>query len=177
MTEDELVGMLIFHRIPFVHWGKGSAKRVEDLLAEANAGEIKLDVSDGKLKRTVRSIGAILYHQDGDRQLVLHEEKQVFDDGRSRRRTLETSLGEKILPNESVYDALARALKEELGFVDELKVEPGATILKTEESKSYPGLLTAYEILTSRVEIPDHLFKPEGYVVRDGDKTVYFVWR
>ena len=92
-----VVALLNAHRIPYGNWGKGSAKTLDHLVKEVLAGESVLEAGAGKL-----SIAYIaVFHTDAHgTKFLLTEEKQIFKDGRERRRILEGSVAEKLLASE-----------------------------------------------------------------------------
>lgn len=83
----------------------------------------------------------------GKDDLILVESRQQLSDGSFRDRF--RPLSEKMKPNETVEEAVARAVKEELGSVIDtgsVRIVPGSYIKKLEErnSASYPGLPARY---------------------------------
>ncbi len=179
MEKRELLDFLTKHGIPFWQWGTGKSKTVEHLLFEINSGETVLyEEENGNVVRSASGAALNIYHQDGKRILKLEEEKQVFRDGRERRRNLETSIGEKMKNGETPEGAAYRALKEELGISEKLALEAGPAIVKGPvTSESFPGLKTIYIIFIYDCFLPDHFYKSEGYREEQKDKTSYFVWK
>lgn len=180
MTELELIEKLRIAGVPFENWGTGKAKTVGHLLEEVNAGETVLEERDGTLLRQVDvAMVDVFYHPEGGDSLYLREDRQVFNDGRERPRTLDSSLGEKRHPDETFEEAAERGVRTELGIpAEDLEFTPkGVTTRGPEESPSYPGLQTLYTFHRSAVTLPEELYRPDGYVEVGGDKTTYFTWQ
>ncbi|PPR94034.1 hypothetical protein GOBAR_AA26644 [Gossypium barbadense] len=125
-------------------WGvKPGTKNVHNLWLELSEGETSLVDSSPPL-RTVNVVTVRLMGKD---DLVLVESRQQLSDGSFRDRF--RPLSEKMKPNETVEEAVARAVKEELGSVIDtgsVRIVPGSYIKKLEErnSASYPGLPARY---------------------------------
>lgn len=179
MEREELSKMLTDAKIPVEQWGIGKAKTLEHLLQEINSGESELlpDPIVGCL-RTLKVAMIDVCYRGAGRCKTLHEERQVFVDGRERRRNLDSSLGEKMHSNEKPADVARRALNEELGIDDEALVFLSIDEFTRgpEESPSYPGLQSIYKMFRFQVDLPDNHFRPEGYSEVAPDKTTYFVW-
>jgi hypothetical protein len=122
---DSLRNQLESFGIDTTTWGTGEAKTIEHLYKEIKNGETILVVNDaGELLRKVIVGGTDVYYTSPEgKRYHLKEEKQVFKDGRERRRNLETSVGGKIKPNEDPKDATMREIKEELGIVSEIDLK------------------------------------------------------
>jgi len=177
MTQEKLIEFLKAGNVSINEWGKGEAKTIEHLLEEINSGEAEISYKDGKILRI--AYGAVLdvYYRDGNRILKLKELKQVFKDGRERSRSLDVSIGEKMKPDEHSLDAVNRALREELQITEKLYLVAMPLVVKGPvPSVSFPGLLTKYIMHAWYVYLPKHLYKPEGYIEEQSDKTNYFVW-
>lgn len=181
MDRIGLLSILIPARLPLEKWCIGKAKTVDHLLEEINGGETELIVVGDKLLRTVRVVALTVTYHDDQNKLVLVEEKQVFRNGRERIRNLESSLGEKMTVGELPEQAARRALAEELqitGDENEFTFDfMGENFKGPEESPSYPGLNTRYQFFAFSVDLPPRMFKPEGYIEEQDDKTTYFVWK
>ncbi len=178
MERSALISLLKTFHVPLELWGKGEAKTLDHLLAEVNSGEAALVNEETTLVRLV--FGAVLnvYHTaDGAEIWRLKEQKQVFRDGRERVRDLNTSIGEKIKTDEEPEAAARRALAEELGIREEVLLLPSDQVTKGPlPSPSFPGLKTKYVMYVFEVFLPAHLYKPEGYVEEQADKTNYYIW-
>ena len=177
MDKSELEAILLQHDISFQKWGTGKAKTVDDLLEEINSGEAEVKSREGKLLRTTKVVSITVTYWDGNNDLILVEDRQVFSDGRERKRVLDASLGEKMFVNEVPEEAARRALKEELCIIDVEVVSIGTKFRGPEMSLSYPGLETLYELVQFSAKLPTSLFRPEGYMEDDGKKKTYFVWQ
>ena len=179
MQRDELVRILTSANLPLDKWGTGKAKTLEHLLQEINSGEIQLISTEKGLLRVVSVAMVDVFYQDGSgRSMRLQEDRQVFAGSRERRRNLDSSLAEKILPGENSEMAARRAVAEELQIRDDFGLVPNRNFVKgPTESESYPGLQTRYDMFCFFLHIPTRHFKPEGYVEIMPDKTTYFVWQ
>lgn len=177
MRRKELLDLLQAHNIPLEKWGAGETKTFEDLLAEIQIGEASIREEKGMLVRLAEGAVLIVYHTNKFGTWRLREEKQVFRDGRERRRDLEMSIGEKMYPNEKPADAAYRALREELHITDRLPLISLPPIIKGPvPSQSFPGLTTRYVMHAFEMYLPTHLFRPEGYTEIQRDKVNYYVW-
>ena len=72
---------------------------------------------------------------------------------------------------------LARGLKEELGIETGFKILSKIPRIEMHQSKSFTGLITAAEIHPAIAVIKDDEYRPEGYVAKDGLRTLHFIWR
>jgi hypothetical protein len=168
------------HNIQVDNWGKGSAKTLEHLLKEINEGETVLAERGNELLREIKVASITVTYDDGGDKYVLVEDRQEFNDGRVRRRALEGSVSEKVLPSETPEAAAERGLKEELGITD-VKLVKTAEKEEIEESQSFPGLKTMYSIYRFNAELNEEAYwmfrPPTGFVEKQGDKKTFFVWK
>jgi NUDIX domain len=178
----KVLKLLRKHKIPLATWGIGKAKTFNHLMQEITSGEAELVETKQGLTRRARGAIVGVYFNDNGTQLFLREDRQEFIDGRVRSRDLDTSVGEKLAPGEEPRAGALRALTEELGFsseeVSRLTLVPEDTRIKGPvPSDSYPGLQTLYIMHPFSVTIPSALYRPEGYIERQEDKTSYFLWK
>ena len=156
--------------------GKGVGKSLDLLVRETIIGETSFDISaTGTLLRSVGVSSLILIFKD----LRLFEEKQVFEDGRIRKRNLVSTVTEKIKAGEWPEEAVYRGLSEELGITQRLNLTPVGTTVRQLDSPSYPGLTSRYTIHLFEATLPSGEYKPEGYMEHNPDTgiTAYFVWK
>lgn len=170
--------MLKKYSIDTTIWGQGDSKTRENLLEELKLGESNLVEKEGLLVRVERGVILNVYFDN----LKLIEDRQVFNDGRVRRRNISTSIGEKLKPKETPLVGARRALKEELGIVTSGKLIPRSTIFTIEDrtlvpSTSFPGLWTKRTLWGTEVTLTSEYYKPEGYVEIQKDKRTHFTWR
>ncbi len=178
MQTEQLKVLLKRHKLPLEVWGKGGAKTLGHFQKELESGESVLTESEGKLIRNIQTVAINIYYRDPVGTLLLVERKQVFVDGRIRRRNLSTSLGEKIKVGEKPSEAVIRAIAEELGIKEEIQLnKKGFEIKQPEESRSLPGLMTINTLHYFDVFIQKESYKTEGYIEKQKDKTTYFIWR
>lgn len=174
------VARLTEHAIPFENWGKGSAKTLDHLINEVAEGETVLEVAaSGELVRKVSITYVDVWHTDpSGRRWKLVEEKQVFKDGRERRRTLDGSIAEKLkaaeVPDQHMVN---RAIREELGIEGDVSAVANGSSEVTQDSPSYPGLTMKAVNHYFSAELDEAQYKPEGYVEHQADKDNYFVWK
>ena len=178
MVLKEVLDLLHTHNIPNESWGVGeSLKTVDVLLEEIKNGESQLATSHVGLVRLVRLASIDVYYQDGEGWLKhLIESKITTEDGRSRDRGYARSLSEKLHYNESPESGQTRGLKEELGITTGLKLLAKESRIEMHQSNSFTGLITAAEIHPAVVVINDATYNAEGYVTKDGLRTLYFTW-
>jgi hypothetical protein len=176
-SEDDLVNFLIANDIPVEQWGKGSAKTVKHLYNEILEKESVLSYIDGKLIRSIEFVSAQIFYDSPGGVLKLVEEKQIFKDGRVRSRYLESSVSEKMKADEGPRNSIIRGIEEELKIAISMdQIEIDGNIDETEESNSYPGLLTRYKGYKYKINLRSHQYNPEGYIEHQRDKSTYFKW-
>lgn len=173
MNKSELESLLKTYKIPFDTWGAGESKTISHLLQELNLEESTLiEGSDGIIRAETGVAIDVFYGK-----LKLVEAKQVFSDGRERKRNLSTSVGEKIKPGENPLEAAARTMLEELGIVGVAFTNYHFEEKSPVASTSFPGLLTKRSLHFFDTVLSDLQFKSEGYIEKQPDKTNYFVWK
>lgn len=174
-----VVTLLAKYNIPFEQWGTGSAKTLDHLVKEVSEGETLLEVDEsGTLVRKVRITYVDIFHTTPNgKRFKLVEDKQIFKDGRERKRTLDGSIAEKLkateTPNE---DMVHRAISEELGIETTVPVQTRGSRDTIEDSPSYPGLTMKATNYYFETELSDDQYKHEGYIEHQKDKDTYFVW-
>ena len=159
-------------------YGTGTYKTLGHLFQEMKEGETELTLENGELIRRVQFVGArILYKKDGA-WLRLFEEKQIFKDGRERRRTnMPYSAAEKFKSGEDPKEVIVRGMKEELNIDISTNQFTFYNRVEKEINDDYPGITSfhvGYEFL---VVLDESQYLEEGYIERQKDKDVYFVWR
>ncbi|MGB3023572.1 MAG: hypothetical protein WBB39_02075 [Candidatus Saccharimonadales bacterium] len=177
-SPHDVLALLSGHDIDVSSWGTGGSKRVEDLMAEIEAGEAAIIMTEAGLVRRVDGVAIdVLVEVDG-KWLQLIEDKQVFmADGTERKRNLSTSLGEKRKAGESAVSAMVRALKEELGIdVSEEDFMVGEELRQLDMSRSYQGLMTDRGLTYGVILLPPGSYRPEGYVEHQSTKYSLFSW-
>ena len=159
-------------------WGKGQAKTIEHLKREIESGESVLEEDEaGNLIRRLYIVGADVYYMSRDgKKYRLKEDRQIFADGRERRRDYGHAVSEKMKPGEDPKVAIVRGIREELGIAG--VIDPQKT-LEDERlllSRSYPGLVSKYIGYGFEVILDEEQFKPDGYVEEQEKMNTYFIW-
>jgi hypothetical protein len=174
---SEVSKLLQRYGVPVEKFGTGEAKTLDHLANEILEGETDLVEKDGKIVRRVVSVLVdVRYVTPEGVELQLLEEKQVFSDGRVRRRKIK-GVGEKMTPRNEGISVAKKALKDEIGVGDsDIQIEFVETEETTMTSPSYPGLETEYIRHMMKTTISEADFRPEGYQEVQHDKTTYFVW-
>lgn len=162
--------------VPVDAYGKDTAKTLEHLFKEVISGSCVLTKENGEIVRKVRSADIIVFYKSKDGLLMLKEDKQVFTDGRVRKRDLPCSISEKLEAGEDPLAAVVRAFDEELGITDEISVVPINVECIQMESPSYSGIKTSYELHYFQAHLPVSVYNPDGYTETQQDKTTFFVW-
>lgn len=177
---DDLIFRLKKAGIDVSSWGTGEYKTFEHLLNEIESQETKLSIDvNGELVRTIEVVGAAIYYISNDgKKYYLKEEKQIFIDGRERRRpmTKGRSVFEKMKPNEIPKEAIIRGIREELGIKGDIDLRQTDTYNKIENSESYPGLRTKSTLYMFDSLLNQEQYNPDGYIEEQSDKTTYFTW-
>lgn len=177
---DELKALLESHGVDTSTWGQGATKTIEHLQKEIEDGETTLEIdSDGNLIRKVSLACVNVYYKSEDGKILfLVEEKQVFKNGGERKRTLKSSVTEKMKRGENSTDAATRGVFEELGIEGEINLKKIDKVSDEEEIVSaYPNLKSKREKDIFETYITESQFRPEGYQEVQDDKTTYFVWK
>lgn len=161
-------------------WGTGGYKTFDHLLNEIECQEAILTTNvNGELLRKVEIVGAAIYYltDDGSKYYLL-EEKQIYVDGRERRRSAinNRSVFEKKKPNESPMGAMTRGIQEELGLEGDIYLEKADMYHTVTDSASYPGLKADNTFYMFESMLTQEQFNPDGYIERQPDKTTYFTW-
>ncbi len=170
-TKEDLKLYFELLDLPVEDWGTGEAKTLEHLLKELEKGECRIN---GVLRETHSVILDVYCGKE-----KLHEDRQVFVDGRVRKRILPWgSVGEKLMVGEMPIRGLWRGLWEELkvGYDYNIRIKFVGEMHLLKRSASYPGFVTKTLQYRYIVKLPKHLYRPEGYVEVQEDKTTYFVW-
>jgi len=178
ITVESLKAQLEGAGINTAEWGTGQAKTLAHLVKEIEGGETVLVENEaGELLRKVIVGGADIYYVSPEgKKYRLKEEKQIFKDGRERRRDLGQAVSEKMKPGEEPKEAIIRGVQEELGISGEVLLEDVATNEQTITSPSYPGLKSQYINYKFKATLNDAQFKPNGYIEEQTDKSTYFIW-
>lgn len=176
-SPNELCDYLKSEGILTTNWGIGAAKTIDHLFKELFKEEsCLLRIPEGLVRR-VRAVNIRIYYQQDGKTLYLKEQKQVFSDGRERKRDwLDWSISEKMTPHEEVTIAIKRAFQEELGITDEVMCSFKETSTRVLESPSYPGLQAEYESNHFDAFLGPSQFNPDGYIEVQPDKTNYWTW-
>ncbi len=159
-------------------WGTGQAKTLTHLLKEIESGEtVLVTVETGELLRQVAVCAANIYYESpAGKTYRLKEDRQVFKDGRERRRDLGQAVSEKMEPEENPIEAMIHGVKEELGIDSKINLTESGTDEKIFTSPSYPGLTSKYIRHKFHVILNNEQFSPEGYVEVQSNISTYFVW-
>jgi hypothetical protein len=177
-TPAELAAVLARFGVKVELWGLAEAKSLDDLHEEIEEGETVLcQDEEGRLARLVSAVRAdVLYRTATGAILILREDRQVFADGRIRRRSFGASLAEKMKPGEKPAAAIERGIREELGVEGTLDLVTRGESVERRDSPSYPGLSSIYRFYKFTATLRDEQYSPEGYVERQTSKTSYFIW-
>jgi len=174
----DFMELLKKYDIPIDKYGTGSYKTLNHLYNEISDGETILVEENGELVRKVQFVGARIIYKNGNQWYRLFEAKQVFKDGRVRKRDhMPYSAAEKFKAGEDPKEVVIRGMKEEIG----VDISIGQFIfynrIENDNSDDYPGIKSfniGYEFL---VVLTDDQYNPDGYIERQSDKDVYFEWR
>ena len=174
----DFVDMLKKYNIDTDLYGTGTFKTIGHLYKEIEEGETILSEENGNLVRMVEFVGArILYKLDG-KWLRLYESKQVFKDGRVRKRVhMPYSAAEKFKTGEDPKEVIVRGIKEELGLDITKEQFTFYNRVETENNDDYPGILSKHIGHEFLVVLNESQYNPDGYIERQSDKDVYFEWR
>lgn len=177
-TVVALEDLLVSAGIDITAWGKGEARTVAHLHKEICEGETILRITpEGKIVRSVRVAWVDVLFFDGLGNVYqLVEDRQEYRDGRTRRRQLDSSLGEKFKRGEAPDEAAMRALREELGVQSYKSLHSIGSKQTTYTPSGHPGLVTDYDMYHYVAVLDEANFNPDGYVEVQPDKTNYYTW-
>jgi hypothetical protein len=176
---DQLKSRLMEYSIPIETWGTGKSKTVENLLDELEQKECNVVDEGGYLVRYIEFVGIKIYYVDKNEDIwQLKEDRQEFHDGRIRRRSMPSSVSEKMKFGENPSIAAVRGIKEELGFeIEESQLSKRKDLDFNGGSISYPGLRAKYKGHQFICYLKDNQFNPGGYIERQKDKSTFFKWQ
>lgn len=175
---SELINKLKSCDIPCDLWGTGQSKTVRYLLKELEEKECYLEEKDGLITRYIEFVGIkVFFRKDDGEVLKLKEDRQEFNDGRSRKRNMPSSVSEKMKAGEDPLSSAVRGVKEELGIdIDESQLQKYSDLYYDGGSLSYPGLITKYKGHRYVCYLTPEQFEPNGYVEIQEDKKTFFTW-
>jgi hypothetical protein len=180
LIKRDTIDLLRHHNISFENWGKDSFKTINHLVKEIVEGESILSIEDNELFRKISIVFIdVCYIDVAGKIFKLIEEKQIFKDGRERKREFkeEGSVAEKLKSGEIADEnVVRRAVAEELGIKNITNIINTGTKEDIHESESYPGLKTKIIKHFFKVQLNKQQFVPEGYMERQPDKNTYFKW-
>ena len=174
----ELTNKLKEYKVPVDYWGTGNAKTVDHLLDELKNEECEIIDEGGYLVRYIEFVGIKMYYKDKNGDIyVLKEDRQVFKDGRTRRRDMVASVAEKMKFGEDPLKSAIRGVREELDIkLSSTQLKKMRDLNYDGGSQSYPGLKTKYKGHQFTCFLNDKQYKPNGYVEVQKDKSTFFVW-
>jgi hypothetical protein len=175
---NKLKNFLSSEGIDISKWGEGEAKSLNHLYNEIQKGEsILMRAEHGEIVRNIRMAGVDIYYSTLEgHELHLIEDKQVFSDGRIRRRDYGHAVSEKLKPDEDPLVGAIRGIQEELGVWGDFDIALVDSDTISRFSPSYPNLPTEYVRYHYRVELREEQFEPDGYIEEGSTATTYFKW-
>lgn len=175
---NDLVAKLNGYNIPLEKWGKDKSKTTKHLLNEITGKECIIIDEDGTPMRYIEFVGIKIYYNDEEgNNWYLNESEQIFKDGRSRKRTMQSSVSEKMIAGEDPLVGAVRGTMEELGVkIEASKLTGRRDISFADSSQSYPGLQTKYKGYQYTIIFNKEQYNPDGYVEEQEDKSTYFRW-
>lgn len=174
----DLTNKLKKYDIPVELWGTGKSKTIKHLLDELNGDECYLEESENKITRYIEFVGVKIYYTDeNDVRWALKEDRQEFNDGRTRRRNMPSSVSEKMKFGEDPLVGAIRGIKEELGIdIKAHQLTKRRDLHYNGGSLSYPGLDTKYKGHQYNCQIEKEQFDSNGYIEIQKDKKTFFNW-
>jgi len=151
-TEESMKAQLRKHNIDTSKFGSGKARSIKDLAQETGTGETRL-YSNGK---EIRRYLDILVVKIKNREAYLIETGHNFGSGQSRSTNQFPAT--KVRPFEDKVWAVRRLLGEvDIPYASS-KIMFGPRRIETQESPSYPGIITVYlkqvvEVTLSEIDV------------------------
>lgn len=184
----KILEMLDEHHVPWKLWGApGTTSRtLNDFFTYHEKDRLYLrngkNGSSGKFIIDVHAAIVIVMHRFNRKWLELYEDCQVFDGNPTPLvRGNFNGIAETARRTETVPEAARRCLAEELKFADPAKYEL-SECLRVEDrepipSEKWPGVWASYHRHIFECTISRSLFRPDGYVERERNRTIYFKWK
>jgi len=173
-TAQELHELLLHFQIKTDKW----IKSVSDLFNEIKNGDCLLNIEKGMLHRHVEGVVVKCFYTNSQgERFQLFEEKQIFKNGRVRKRG-HLFLAEKLQFNEPSEQGALRGLAEELQISGpDIHVIPLPKENKcdTIDCPTYKGIQSTYNTFVFYCEIPDSHYR-SYYIEEQDDKQTYFSW-
>lgn len=181
MDKQEILQILEQHNIDYTVWGKAKAsKPLEDFLEEVLSSESTiLKVENGQAWIDASGASVTLWTPSVVENRTWHflrEDRQEWHNGRSRKRDLICSIGEKALHNEDPHKTLQRCFEEEMNMKVTLNIGKPQTVSFFQDSESFPGIKRNYHINHWDALMPEHMLQEE-YVEKQSKKNNYWRWQ
>lgn len=175
---NELIAKLNEFGISVEEWGTKQAKTPRHLLNEITGKECSIVDEGGQLVRYIEFVGVKVYYDDEEgNRWYLKEFEQIFKDGRVRKRSMKSSVSEKMKAGEDPLVSAVRGVEEELGvIIQDSQLSDRRDISFNGDSVSYPGLQTKYKGYQFTTTFTKEQYKADGYVEVQEDKSTYFKW-
>lgn len=175
---NELINYLRKYSIPISAWGTGKSKTVEELHDELVNKECSIIEDGDNIVRIIEFVAIKVYYRDDNGDVYfLKEDRQEFNDGRTRRRNMPTSVAEKMKSGESPLVAGVRGIKEELNVeIKSAQLTKQKDIRYNGGSMSYPGLRSKYKGYQFICFFDRSQFNIDGYIEVQRTKKTYFKW-
>lgn len=195
MSRQDIAHMLDDHEVPWREsWGKPPVRSFEDFCGYheecrfyfRNGTSGSNNGHPAKLTIDVHALVALVYYCERrwrkQKWWELYEEKQVFDDGTLIVRSNFNGIAETMKRGMTERDEAMRLLGEETPFKNPSKYELGDCLGVEHRSpivseKWPPHVWAAYHRHMFECVISRELYDPDGYMEREGDRTIYFKWR
>jgi hypothetical protein len=178
IVEKKVIELLEKFGINYSSWtANDRSKHLNNLVKEYEALECTLEVIDGKLIRVLRVVEVEILSPDKKFRLI--ETHRVLRNGTVLEAHHDLLSG-KVMFGEAIFKAIRREIREEIlgGLLAPINsiYRTTVTIQPISESKSYPGLLSQRTVYSFLWNMPQSLFKPEGYREIKPRLTVFFEW-
>lgn len=183
MSRQEILKMLNKHQVPWDTWGKAGNRTLEDLFNYHEKDRLYFrNGSSEQCTIDVHAAIVVVTHKGDDGWRELYEDRQVFSDGSEIRRDSFNGIAETAKRSEATMnDTAKRCLLEELNFNDPLLYELSDCIRiehrKPMKSEKWPGIIAVYHRYLFDCIISDRLFRSDGYIEKERERTVYFKWK
>jgi hypothetical protein len=181
-SKEEVVHTLRKHNVSMQDWGTKSHRSLDDLVHYMTHDRLHFrNGSSTSAVIDVHAVIAVILYRSRNGYLELYEDRQVFPDGSVLERKGFNGIAETLKRSESLRDGVRRCLAEEISFRDPLAYrlsECMAVELRDPvPSEKWPGITAVYHRYIFECKIPQKLYRPDGYVEKDGNRTIFFKWK